>query len=181
VGGAVGCLRAGVGSRASLRRTQRNRRAPAAVLPPTLVQVEHPAGLLRELWVAWEDPRAVVPGANRVLTEPPPDRDRRDLSDDHAPYRLPRQLSAGPARDRDAVLGRRLACQRLDLGHLRRGKDAPRRPGRGLSSRPCSPSSQNRCSHVETGRRDYPSRSAISVLANPSAANKIAFARTTSR
>jgi hypothetical protein len=43
------------------------------------------------------------------------------------------------------------------------------------------PSSQNRIRHVETDGREHPNRSAISVFDSPSAANKIAFARTTSR
>jgi len=43
------------------------------------------------------------------------------------------------------------------------------------------PSSQNRLRHVDTDVREHPNRSAISVFASPSAANKIAFARTTSR
>jgi len=43
------------------------------------------------------------------------------------------------------------------------------------------PSSQNRLRHVDTDVREHPNRSAISVFASPSAANRIAFARTTSR
>jgi len=43
------------------------------------------------------------------------------------------------------------------------------------------PSSQKRFRHCETAWRDCPSRSAISVFDSSSAANKIAFARTTSR
>jgi hypothetical protein len=49
-------------------------------VPPALVQIQHPAGLLSELRVAREDPRTVVPWADGVLAEPPPDRDRRDLA-----------------------------------------------------------------------------------------------------
>jgi hypothetical protein len=42
-------------------------------LPPTLVEVQHPPGFMREVGVAGEDPRAVVEGADGVLGEPPPD------------------------------------------------------------------------------------------------------------
>ena len=97
-------------------------------LPPALVQVQDPTRLLGELRVAREDPRAIVPRANRVLPQPPPDRDRRDRRDDPALDRLPGELSARPARERNALLGRQLACQRLDLGHLRRGKNAAADP-----------------------------------------------------
>jgi site-specific DNA recombinase len=122
--------------------------------PAALVEIEDPAGLLGELGVAREDPRAVVPRADRVLCQPPPDRDRRDCRDDPALDRLPGQLSARPARERDAPLGRQLARQRLDLGHLRRGEKRRGRPGRGLSSSPCSPSWQKRFRHPETAWRD---------------------------
>jgi hypothetical protein len=43
------------------------------------------------------------------------------------------------------------------------------------------PSWQKRFRHCETAWRDCPNRSAISVFDSPSAANRIAFARTTSR
>jgi hypothetical protein len=43
------------------------------------------------------------------------------------------------------------------------------------------PSWQKRFRHWETAWRDWPSRSAISVFEHPSAADRIAFARTTSR
>jgi hypothetical protein len=106
-------------------------------VPAPLVQIEDPAGLLRELRVAREDPGAVVPRADRVLAQPPPDRDGRDRRDDPTLDRLEGQLSAGPARERHALLGRQLARHRLDLGDLRRGKNAavdptavsPRAPG----------------------------------------------------
>jgi hypothetical protein len=40
-------------------------------LPAALVPLEDPAGLLAELWVAGEDPGAVVPRADRVGAKPP--------------------------------------------------------------------------------------------------------------
>src|SRR5436309_1003199 len=83
-----------LGSTASHRRTRQSRQARAADLPPALVQIQHPTGLLSELRVAREDPRTVAPRSDRILTEPPPDRDRCDLSDDSALDRLPCQLSA---------------------------------------------------------------------------------------
>ena len=80
-----------------------NCRAPTVLLPSgprTGRESGRPS--VREVRVAREDPRAVVPRADRVLSEPPPDRDRRDRRDDPTSDRLPRQLSARPARERDA-------------------------------------------------------------------------------
>ena len=54
----------------------------------------------------------------------------------------------------DAPLGRQLARQRLDLGHLRRGKNAAADPAEVSSSSPCSPSWQKRFRHPETAWRD---------------------------
>jgi hypothetical protein len=93
---------------------------------------------VRELRVARQDSRAVVPRADRVLPEPAPDRDRRDRRDDPALDRLARELSARPARERDALLGQ-LARQRLDLGHLRRGKNAAADPAEASPPAPAFP------------------------------------------
>jgi hypothetical protein len=41
--------------------------------PGTLIQIQDPGGFDGEAGVAGEDPTAVVPGANGVLMEPPPD------------------------------------------------------------------------------------------------------------
>ena len=111
--------------------------------PPALVQIEDPPGLHGEVRIAGEDPRAIVPRADRVLCEPPPDRDRRDRRDDPALDRLARELSARPARERDALLGGKLARQRLDLGHLRRGKNAAGDPTAVSPQDPARPPGRN--------------------------------------
>jgi hypothetical protein len=65
--------------------------------PAPRIQVEHRAGLLKEVRVARKDPRPVLPRADRVVGQPPPDRRRRrvadGLLDDEA-----MQLSATEAR-----------------------------------------------------------------------------------
>ena len=43
-------------------------------VPASGVQVEDAASLGRELRIAWKDPTAVIPGPDRVLMEPAPDR-----------------------------------------------------------------------------------------------------------
>ena len=139
-GGLAGVLaRAGLDRRLLIRAHHEIAGLEQLPLPAALVQVQDPARLLGELRVAREDPRAVVPRADRVLPQPPPDRDRRDRRDDPALDRLPGQLSARPARERDALLGRQLARQRLDLGHLRRGKNAAADPAVVAPQAPAAP------------------------------------------
>ena len=41
-------------------------------LPLTLVEVQHPASFGGEIRVARENPAAMLPGANRVFMQPPP-------------------------------------------------------------------------------------------------------------
>src|SRR5213595_2262009 len=41
-----------------------------------LIQVKHTGGLLGELWVASIQPRALLPGLERVVVQPSPDRRR---------------------------------------------------------------------------------------------------------
>ena len=42
------------------------------VFPGAGIQVENAAGFIRKVGIAGEDPAAVIPGANRVLMQPPP-------------------------------------------------------------------------------------------------------------
>ena len=103
-------------------------RVQPPTLPAALVEIERTAGLLAEVRVAREHPRAPRPRADRILGQPPPDRRPRDLADDPALDRFARELSRRPARQRPPGLGRQLARQRLDLGDLGGGKttgDAP--------------------------------------------------------
>jgi hypothetical protein len=86
------------------------------------VEVEHPAHLRLEVGVAAEDPRAHLPGLDRVPRQPAPDRRGRGLGNptlDHQTVKL----SAGEARERDAAGGGQLAGDRLHLGDLLRGEN----------------------------------------------------------
>jgi hypothetical protein len=86
------------------------------------VEVEHPARLLLEVGIAAKDPGPHLPGLDRILRKPAPDRRGRRLSDaaldDEAV-----QLRAAEARERDTVGGGQLARDRLDLGDLLRGEN----------------------------------------------------------
>jgi hypothetical protein len=104
---------------------------PVGAQPPTLeaprVEVEHPAGLLGEQGVAWEDPAALLPGLERVVVKPAPDRRRRGLA--HPPLdHQAVQLSAREAPERQAMGERQLARDRLDLGDLLRGENGAGAP-----------------------------------------------------
>jgi len=48
-------------------------------LPAAFIEIKDRAGLLGEARVAREDPRAVLPGPDRVLRQPAPDGDAADL------------------------------------------------------------------------------------------------------
>jgi hypothetical protein len=94
----------------------------APALPAALIEVENPAGLLREVGIAREYPGAPRPRPDRVLRQIAPDRGARDRADDPALDSLSRDLSVRPARQRSTRLGRKLAGQRFDLRDLCGGK-----------------------------------------------------------
>ena len=86
------------------------------------VEVQRPAGLGREGRIAREDPRSRLPGLDRVLVQPAPDRRRRGVGDaalDHQSM----QLSAREPAQRQPVRERQLARDRLDLGDLLWGEN----------------------------------------------------------
>ncbi len=94
----------------------------APALPAALIEVENPAGLLREVGIAREYRGAPRPRPDRVLRQIAPDRGARDRADDPALDSLSRDLSVRPARQRSTRLGRKLAGQRFDLRDLCGGK-----------------------------------------------------------
>ena len=100
-------------------------------LPAALVEIED-AGRARsaKVRIAREDPRAVVPRADRVLGQPAPHRDRQRPPRRSRARTASRAISAADQREQrqSADDRRQLAGQRLDLGHLRRG-EAPRPAG----------------------------------------------------
>jgi hypothetical protein len=101
----------------------------ARMQPPTLkppgVEVEPAAGLGRELRVAREDPRALLPRLQRAVVQPAPDRRRRRVGAaplDHQTV----ELSARENGQAPIVRRRQFARHRDDLGDL-----APRGNGAG--------------------------------------------------
>jgi hypothetical protein len=51
-------------------------RAQALALERAVVEIEHPTGLLGEVWIAREDPGTCLPWLDRILVQPAPDRRR---------------------------------------------------------------------------------------------------------
>ncbi len=90
-----------------------------------LVEVEEQRGLLGEVRVAREAPRAITPGLDRRRRQPAAHRRRRDRLDEPFAPRLGRQLVRAPARQRNVTSLGWLAGQRLDPRH-HRGAETPR-------------------------------------------------------
>lgn len=67
----------------------RLQRGPA---PAALVEIQNAAGLACKVRIAWEDPCAMAPGAQRILVEPAPESGAADLRDNAARHRFPAQF-----------------------------------------------------------------------------------------
>ena len=124
--------------------------------PEPLVEIEHPSGLDREIRIAREDPRPVLPGLDRVLMQPAPHRRSRHRPDQPFGDGLRGQLRGTPPRQRHLPLRRWLARHRLDLGHHLRG-ERPRPPRPARSSNPATPDSVEplapHADHIDVQRR----------------------------
>jgi hypothetical protein len=159
------CAR-GPGSTASRPRTPRNPRARAIAPPGAPHTGQAPGRPAPRTSHRREDPRPVVPRADRVLAQPPPDRDRRDR---RTIPRLTASIASSVLDQRDSGTPRPAGdshASALTSATCAGGKRR-RRPGRGLSSSPCNPSRQKRLRHVETAWRDCPNRPAISECTTP--------------
>src|SRR4051812_11719913 len=73
-------------------------RVQPLALPAARVEIEDRAGLLGEVRIAREDPRAVLPGLDRILRQPAPDGHAADLLTDPACDGLACELMGRPAR-----------------------------------------------------------------------------------
>jgi hypothetical protein len=96
-----------------------------AIETPPVIEVEHPAGLQREVRIAGEGPTAVLPGTDGVGREPPPDGGVRDRGDDTLLDGGSGEIRGVPAGQRHAVGGGQLARQCFDRHDHLRGE----RPG----------------------------------------------------
>jgi hypothetical protein len=92
-------------------------------VPGALIQIQDPAGLDGEGRVAGEDPAAVVPGADGVLMEPPPNRAARDSGNQTGIANPTGDVGSIPVGERNAVRSRQLAGERLNLSDQFWGKN----------------------------------------------------------
>src|ERR1700739_1076838 len=83
-------------------------------LPATGIEIEDRSGLAREPRIAREYPTAMAPRAQRILTEPTPERGATNSIDDAASQRPGAQLGDRPAGQRNATSRRQFTSQRLD-------------------------------------------------------------------
>ena len=91
--------------------------------PDSFVQIQDAPRFLREIRVAREDPAAVLPGPDRILIEPAPDRRATDCCHDASLTCLGSQVPRAPSRERNVMSRGEFTGQRLDLNdHLWGGK-----------------------------------------------------------
>lgn len=106
-------------------------------VPRSFIKVEQAAGLADEVGVARKDPTAVVPGANGVLVQPPPDGAFRDAGDQAGLTDLAPEVARAPARQGDALGGWQLTGKGFDLNDQFWGEKSGADPdGRVLRGRP---------------------------------------------
>ena len=121
-------------------------------LPAARIQIEHRPGPLDEVGILRKDPRAVLPGLDRVPREPAPDRRGRRLRD-AALDDEPMQLRSTEARQRNALGLGQLARDRLHLGDFLRGENGAGDP---TALDPRDPQVPPRRSVFASPRRDRP-------------------------
>src|SRR5207248_3018433 len=97
--------------------------AQSLALPVTLVEIQHPAGFLREICVAAKNPTAMLPRSNRVGIKPAPYRGTADLRHNATIDRLPYQSFATEPRKWQSARRGKLTGHRLDLHDNLRGEN----------------------------------------------------------
>ena len=93
-------------------------------LPDPLIQIENGCGVLSELGVAGKDPGSMLPRANRILGEPPPNCAPTDGADQAGLLHIPRELRPAPSRQRHPVRRGQLTGEGFDL-HADLGGETP--------------------------------------------------------
>lgn len=97
---------AGLNTRLLVGRDDELIRLQRLSLPLAGIQVEHATGLGGKIRIAREDPTPVIPGANGVLVEPPPQGTAANRGDQATLLDLLYQIGGAPARERPTVLRR---------------------------------------------------------------------------
>ncbi len=106
-----------VGTQNVLVREQR------ATFPFPMVQIEDPIGLGLKVRIAGKDPRASVPGAQRIVMQPPPYGATADLRHDPSSDDLLSDVGAAESGQRHPALARQFTGPGLDPHDHLRGKN----------------------------------------------------------
>src|SRR5213593_132757 len=85
-----------------------------APLPDPLIEIEDPPGLGGEIWVAWENPAAVLPRPNGILVQPSPNSAVANRGDQSAATDIVGYLADAPSGQRQAQQVRQLTRCCLD-------------------------------------------------------------------
>ena len=109
-------------------------RAEGLALPKALVEIEQTAGLGEKVGIAGKQPATMLPGPDGVFMEPAPDGGSADGSHQSRLTDLSGQILVAPAGEGNALTGRQLAGQGLNLNDDLWGKSSGR-PERLRSSR----------------------------------------------
>src|SRR5271169_5576413 len=91
-------------------------------LPPAAIEVENARRFDGEVWIARKNPAPMLPRANRVLTEPAPDRLVADGGRQSAALHLPGNVAAAHARQGQTARGGQFARHGLNEHDDLRGK-----------------------------------------------------------
>ena len=112
-------------------------RPQGLAVPLALIEIEHAFGLALEIGIAWKDPTAMLPGANGICIEPPPNGSSANLGYEAALDDLADQILATVAREWLATFFGQLAGDGFDLHDHFRGKNgADARNEKGFPSLP---------------------------------------------
>ncbi len=131
---------AGLDARFFVRRNDKVIGGQRAALVLTGVEIEDAPRLDRKLGIAREDPGAVLPRANRVFVQPPPDGLVADPGDNARPLRLAHDISGTQPGERQAERCRQLTRERFNLDDEFWGEKPGADPGVGVPpGPPCVP------------------------------------------
>jgi hypothetical protein len=86
-----------------------------AIFPTSLIEIQDRAGFGGEVWVARENPTAMLPGTDGVFTEPAPDGGVTDRGNKSGSAHMLGELCRAPARQREAQGSRQLASDGLNF------------------------------------------------------------------
>jgi hypothetical protein len=97
-------------------------REERASLPAAFIEVQDASRLGCEIWVAGEDPTAVLPRTKGIGIQPPPQGSAADLSHQALRHHLLPDIGDGESRERESQTMRKLTGEGLYLNHDAGGK-----------------------------------------------------------